>query len=776
MKYRPCFQCAVSAMAAVGLCVFLHNEIAWILTAAGVALAAVFIFITFKDKEKRLHTVISTLAILCCIFRFGMAYTEEYEYAVKQTGSMKEVTAYAVSPLADSYLGDERWLMQITSLNREQPEHPIEIAVTVESDLNLQFGDSVRFYTPVKRLYEYTVGDTTAKELGTGVFLKGTIDDESKVSVLGPVKLTFSLMMEKNKQKLCALSDACFSPEASQIFKGMLYGDKRNMEENILIDFRYSGFAHLLAVSGLHIQVIFGLITALLTKLLYPVKARRQVSSIVSLAAVWGFILLIGCPISAVRSGIMVTVTTFGSLIAKRSDTLNSLGVSVVVIELLMPFSVCDLGFWMSVLATFGIGSVGTYFSRILQKHTNDRLEEYRLLLLKQSREKMNLHPENISAIRRELLKKRQKRAKWTVLRNKVIRSFLPGIASSVGLMPIYMFYFGYVPLGSILFGPFLSVLFNTIALLGVFFTVFGLLSCGPGIEICGLILQPLLDLLGAAVGWVADIPALVIPLRREFAVIFCAFAVIGFLISKKEICKKLFGTEKRLRIGVFLVSFYVLGLLFTQYYEYNIVEVAAVGGYESSDVVVTAKNKASVFICCDSEDNEENVFAYLRQRGIWKVDHIYLMMPYNGVPDGVLFLKDQMQVNNVHYNCYGLPSHYVMTPIASGDSFLTEEIVLTFVYSEEGLNAAIKHGESEICILQDVSLSDTGGISADGSDAVFLYDPIGIKEAQMWETDCLVLLSDINIPYAVSSGKTVRFSGQIPVIEFDLQGNIHLP
>ncbi len=774
MKYRPCFVCAVTALAAVGLCVFLHNQIAWILTAAGITLAAVFLFIFQKGVDQRIAAILCMLTCVGCILRFGTAFQTQYEYAVRQVGSMRELRGYVAERLADNSHGHPRYLLQMYSFDREKVEHPVQLIVTVETNLRPEIGDRLYYYSEVTRKYDDVVEDTTAKMLGSGVFLTSYITDESMAVITGKAEMTLSLRLQQQREKLCALADVMFEQKEAQIFKGMLYGDKRNMEENILIDFRYSGFVHLLAVSGLHIQVIFGMVLAVFRRLLFWLKPRKQVAGITSVILIWGFILLIGCPISAVRSGIMVTVSTLGVLIGHRSETLNSLGISVLIIQLLMPFSVCDIGFWLSVLATFGIGSFGTYFYRVLHQLTGDHLDRYRSKLNALTSEQVSADVKNADAIRSAMLKKRQKHAKQINSLGKAIRAFVPGVSASIGMMPFYLFYFGYLPLGSVLLGPFLGILFSAIAGLGVLFTVSGVLSFSFGITASAWTLQPLLRILGSIVAWVADVPLFVVPLRKEFAILFCLITVIILILCQKDICKRLFGVTKRLKMVIFLLSFYVLGLLFTLYYQYNIVEVAAVGGYSGKDIIVTANNKATVFISCGGYYDEQALYSYLRKHGICEIEAIYLLTPYNGITPGMEFLSEQMPIGKQYYNTYGLPGKYNMTPIKPGDTFITPEIVATFTYIDQSLNVAIQHGTTKLCIVS-VAESDKL-VQIEGSDVVFVYDATRKKDAMDIYVDCMVVTQSIGYPNNLLCGRFIPFSTDTTVIEFDLQGEIHLP
>ncbi len=776
MKYRPFFWCAIAALAAVGLCVFLHNQIAWILTAAGITLAAVFLFLSIKPREKRGIAVISAVLILSCIGSFAYLYTTRYEYALDQVNSGCEIRACVTEPLKKSFFDEPRYLMQVRYIDRKEVEHPLEMEVTVSTKETYEIGDVLLFYTGIGRKHVYGDNDATVHMLGSGVFLKCYIFENSMAQVIGSAEDSFALTMSKNKQTLCRLADEHLSFDAAQILKGMLYGDKREMQEDMLLDFRYSGFAHLLAVSGLHIQVIFHLVSLLLSRLLFWCKyfPRRYISSIASLLLIWGFIFLIGCPVSALRSGIMVTVATVGTLITKRSDTLNSLGISVIVIQLVMPFSVCSLGFWLSVMATFGIGFFGTYFYHKLHWYSVDKLDEYRIKNKKLTEEMAAKDPQNAQTIRREMLKKRQRHSKKVMWICRILRAFIPGVAATMGLLPFYMFYFSYIPLGSLLFGALLGFLFEAVVLLGVLFSVSGLTAVSFGVEVSAFLLQPMLTLLDAAVTWVGRTAFLVIPLRQEFSVIFCLLTVICVIVCRKEVYKKLFGKTSRLRIGIFLAAFYVLGLLFTLYYQYNIVEVASVGDAGGKNVIVTAKNRATVFLCSNSRWADESLVAYLREKGIMDVDHIYIVETYHGMSGDAGFLKQQMRVKEISYNAYGLPGAHLMTPIKPGDHFLNEEILLTFDYDEKVLCATVRHGETRIGIMSEQYRADSA--EPYHCDAVFLYAEGMERSDQNVDAACLLPLSRTMNPKGISFARMIDATDQTVTVEFDLNGELHLP
>ncbi len=783
MKNRAGLLLGCTALAAAGLCAFLRHEIALMSLAAGATLAAIFLFL--RLKRHRLITALCLAVILCCTARAGSVYAGAYKEAVSYCGGLRQATAYAVEPMSDSADGKARWVMRVTSVNGQTLRHPALAAVTVElNSYTLHCGDTLLFDTEFTQYGGYSAKNPIFSQLSGGIYLKAKIDGESRPQALAAAKTDLTLFMARNKQKLCALAEELFPDGLSQLFVGMLYGERGDMSQEMSMDFRYSGMAHLLAVSGIHIHTIALVIARLADLLLFFTKKRKTVSRYITLIAVWGFILLIGCPVSALRSGVMLTGSILAACLHRRADSLNSLGFSVAAILLIDPFAVCSFGFWMSVLASFGICVGNATVKRRLSDAAQQRLELRKRKLALKVKARIALHPEQRDKILIQQLKQKKKSAMWFRIRKKLLDGSVSSIFSTVGLLPVYLFFFGYLPLCSLVLTPLLSPLFTAIMLLGVLFTAFGLCGFHTGAAVCARILAPLLQFLKAAVGFAGKLSFAVLPLRMEFAVVFCVFWAVCLLLMHPKIRKRLFLREGLRRrswaVELFLGIFFVLGLLFTQYYQYNITEVAAVGGYESKDVVLTAQNRAVIFVCYDSDDfgsNETAVYEYLKRRGVTSVEAVFLLMPTDGIPQGVSYLRRSMQVDTIYRNTYGIPEGYEMKAVQSGDTLLLGRIVATFAYSGEGLNVSMQISGHRIAIVQDVSLSERRGFSPDGCDALFLYDPVGGSYGEEIAVSAVIPLGEeVRLPYAVASGRTVLFSEEEVVITIDRDGGISLP
>ena len=134
----------------------------------------------------------------------------------------------------------------------------------------------------------------------------------------------------------------------------LLLGDRNALEDTVKRDFARAGVSHLLAISGLHMTLLFGLLAVLLTWLRCPKRARAVILG--GLAV--GYLVLLGFPPSATRAVIMLGTVYLSHLCYARADTLTSLGAAGSLILLVTPYAVADGGFWMSFMATLGLATI----------------------------------------------------------------------------------------------------------------------------------------------------------------------------------------------------------------------------------------------------------------------------------------------------------------------------------------------------------------------------------------------------------------------------------
>lgn len=130
------------------------------------------------------------------------------------------------------------------------------------------------------------------------------------------------------------------------VISAMAMGDKGSLDRETKESFSISGTSHILAVSGLHIGIIFQLFVILLGG-----KRRSRPTIALSLVAVWAYVVFIGFPPSAVRSASMLSIYSFCLLSLRPDLSLNTLALAYVIMLFLNPFHLFDISFQMSFLA-----------------------------------------------------------------------------------------------------------------------------------------------------------------------------------------------------------------------------------------------------------------------------------------------------------------------------------------------------------------------------------------------------------------------------------------
>lgn len=138
------------------------------------------------------------------------------------------------------------------------------------------------------------------------------------------------------------------------IASALVFGYRSEMDQATLTAFTNTGTIHVLSVSGLHVTLVFGLLTFLLR----PVDRFRHGRSLrfaTILFAIWGYVVLTGMAPPILRAGIMISFFVVSSWIGRRQSNINTLVASAFFILLFSPRMIWDIGFQLSYAAMLGI-------------------------------------------------------------------------------------------------------------------------------------------------------------------------------------------------------------------------------------------------------------------------------------------------------------------------------------------------------------------------------------------------------------------------------------
>ena len=139
------------------------------------------------------------------------------------------------------------------------------------------------------------------------------------------------------------------SANARGMISGVLFGDTSLMEEDVSEEFRQNGTSHILAVSGMHVGILYGIYKKL--------AGRRRSAG--AFAALLAMLFLYGSlamwSTSSTRAILMIAVSTAGRYTDRRNDMLTAMSASAFILIAKNPYVIFDSGFQMSFLAITSI-------------------------------------------------------------------------------------------------------------------------------------------------------------------------------------------------------------------------------------------------------------------------------------------------------------------------------------------------------------------------------------------------------------------------------------
>ncbi|GAB4404506.1 MAG: DNA internalization-related competence protein ComEC/Rec2 [Anaerolineales bacterium] len=139
------------------------------------------------------------------------------------------------------------------------------------------------------------------------------------------------------------------NPEAG-LLTGILLGREGGISADVMDAFRTTGTAHIIAISGFNITVIAGALLKMLTRI---VGRRWAVAATISAVALYA--VLVGADPPVVRAAIMGCIALVALLLGRRSDALNALAASALLMTAIRPQAIWDVGFQLSFAATLGM-------------------------------------------------------------------------------------------------------------------------------------------------------------------------------------------------------------------------------------------------------------------------------------------------------------------------------------------------------------------------------------------------------------------------------------
>ena len=149
------------------------------------------------------------------------------------------------------------------------------------------------------------------------------------------------------KERIEDLFRRFMSEENANTVLSVVLGDTKYLDKDFYKDIQKTGLAHIFAVSGLHIVIIY---TAFLKAFTF-IGVSRRISWFLSWCLLWVYGFIIGFPVTVLRSLLMFNFLFGSEFLYRKYNSINSLIVSALILLVVNPYYLFDVGFQLSYMA-----------------------------------------------------------------------------------------------------------------------------------------------------------------------------------------------------------------------------------------------------------------------------------------------------------------------------------------------------------------------------------------------------------------------------------------
>ena len=561
--------------------------------AVWLSLSAAFFALFFAFRKKKNAGILVFLSIALAFSGYGA-----YRNLPNENLFEGDFTVTGVIDRAPAYQADKnRTVTVLNDAYTEEREIDGKVYVYLygfNEEVPLSYGQEIRIseadvFIPDTQTNPYGFDfQKYLKRKGISLCLSASAWD---AEVLGQ-KATFQTRLNGVRDEIGKWIDDMY-PGNADVMRALLIGDKESISEDTYDDFRDSGIAHIIALSGLHVSCIAMMVEAVLRLFMIPKRARYLIT--VMLLSVYA--LMTGMTPSIMRAVIMYACLCLARSFGYPSDLLTRLSYAFLIQVSINPLVIGDTGFQLSYASILSIALLTEPFTDAL-----NGLKEGGLL-------------------------------------KKCASLCMASVAIQIGTLPLMSSLFYQVPvlsipvnliavplgLASVYLGAFSALLYSIFPPLG------RMLACIP---------DGIWSLIRIGVGWIAELPFAVLSSRVwPFAAIFGYFICL-FMVSPYPVP----GKRERRGFVLLMIAFLLIGMVLPIGRSTGLRVTFLEAGYADS-AVIDAKGKVYVVDC--GRDND--ICAdYLTASGA-KVEAVFVTHPDTDHAGGLIEILKRYEDADVY-------------------------------------------------------------------------------------------------------------------------------
>ena len=406
------------------------------------------------------------------------------------------------------------------------------------------------------------------------------------------------------------------SKRSAGILSALILGERGDVDQQIREDFSNTGVIHVLAVSGLHVGYVSMILITVLGMLRLPYKYMM----VTVIGGLIFYVGLTGSAPSVMRASIMASLLILGGLLERKTDVFNVLAAAGLLILLINPTQLFNIGFQLSFSAVLSIVTLFPFFQVITNKYI------------------------------------KLPKSKFGNALSGILDLFLVSLAAQLGTLAITIFYFHKIPLISLIANLIVVPVIGLIVATGMSYLLIGVFVPPLG-RAWAATIDGSIDLMLWFVAECAQFNWAYLSTRQitSMEVLLIILAIFGVLVFKRHSLPWFWMTLLLIWGNYTIWS----DIRRPQYLELAILDV----GQGDAIVIHSAPDRTMIIdtgLRFGGKDIGKDVLVpYLQTMNYGKVDLLVLTHPHNDHIGGAQSLIENIQVDkilmpDVEYESYG--------------------------------------------------------------------------------------------------------------------------
>lgn len=295
------------------------------------------------DPAPTNNSSIRYLRVIIILFGFLMGavlfvITETYNYlpAVELIGT-KRTDSFIVLDYPEHYSYSSRVFVKSME--------GYKVNLNMPAGIELKPGDKLTLRVEYSAPGETRDFDFFTYYRSKGIFLDAKTLGEPYTEVCKSVPI--SLIPVYIRKAICDKLDMLFDGKILGFIKGLLTGDRSDLPQSSQFALSNAGMSHIISVSGMH--VLF------LSSMIIFAFGSKPASAFIAVPTMLFFVLMTGAASSAIRAFVMQAMVMIAKLTKRDADSLTSISAALLLLLVLNPYCIEDIGLQLSFLATLGM-------------------------------------------------------------------------------------------------------------------------------------------------------------------------------------------------------------------------------------------------------------------------------------------------------------------------------------------------------------------------------------------------------------------------------------